>query len=656
MSNLSLTTAAPTTNLSSSATTSSVSLSLSAAAVPPPSSAFYSPHKAADDELEALGHPPTKNVARALSYAVGGLALVMIVTAIVLLIFLRHHSTVITTVIPTNHVLPTILPPLLKVALGAPSQQASFNVFNFSALVTPVASVSDTSPVLSGTPSPPDVDPGQLPFDDTIQAPLQIPPQGFGWVAITPDGQQWFSSLPNGDAQFGQYYYTEGLFKTNDEVYRAQNSYGNSILFCRTDPVDPDNDTVTGVNASASSVGSVGYASIAMSDDGTRLYLAYRQPLMGASESQQIFPFLQLAGHVATFTRPEGTDGSSPSSTDWSYACPLELVNPYGSQTAQFDQICDPLTGNLLTGDDFGSLIRTTTNLRTGNRVLAVRSNFGLRLSDGAFVAVYEETSDGIYVISGLVFLMDGTTTFTLAEKIVFGRDFAVGNDALLSAVRTPASGCGVTTPRQELFFYLRNDTTLQWEYQQTLSAPATAANEDFGVSIVMNRDGTQAIVGSPHLPSGSTPGLGGHVYFYERAWSDPKVWTVTQALSDPLANVHADGAFGYFLSVDKQFLVLAVSANQNNVLNAPIVTIGTTPTNAKPAVVFLAINQAAAQLDVSTVQQQVFPDGIPTDWLDPLYGSQVALAFEDEGRTTLRVILTSPMNQLAFYYTLPTS
>lgn len=634
----------------------------------PPMVSATSPFLLPEDEAassQPTRTPRKKHVVRVVTYVMGGLALVLLIASVVMLLLLRRKTIIVTAVTPSVSVsvTPSHGPPLPTVRLQPLSAEYTFSLGDITSVTSPVVTLSTSvsvSPAPSASPSPlpvpspsgPSYEPGMIPFDSTIAFPLQSVPQGYGWLAMTPAADQWFSSMPNGYCVVAQYVNdNSGTFSVDTDAYKSGN---NLISFCRVDPADPSNDTITGANTFASSVGAVSYRSIAMSADGTRLYVAYRQPIMGATDKSQIFPFLQLCGQVATFTRPADPSGGLPTSTDWTFACSLELSNPYGSQTAQFDQICDPITGNLLTGDDFGALMRVSTNLDNGNRMVAVRANFGLRIADGAFVTVYEETSDNVYTVSGLVHLFDGTTPFTLAEKLVFGRDFALGDDALLCAVRTPAGGCGVTTPRYDLVFFQRSPTSQQWLYQQLLSAPANDAGpEDFGVSLAMNADGTQALVGSPRLPTGSQPGVGGHVYVYQRATQAPYLWTQTQAFVDPFASAHVLGAFGYFVSVDQQFLVCAISANQNNVLTAPKTMVGTTPLTQRPTVVLVAIDQATAQLDATNAQQQPQEDAVSTHFLDPLWGASVAMEFKDVGRSTLRLLIASPTNQNAIYYTM---
>lgn len=596
------------------------------------------------------------NTVRIVSYVIGGIALAMIIASVFLLIFVRDKTEVTATV----HVSPTVIPPI------GPIPEVALQVFNFDqdftvsdfvngVSVSPVASTGDVSPVLvSSSVTPvhdvtPNYEPGMLPFDSTNATPLQIPPQGFGYCVMTPDAAQWFTSMENGFALFAQFIYTQTNFQPNTDAYKSGE---NSIFFCKKDPADPKNDSTNGTNLLASSLGSVGYSSMAMSDDGTRIHIAHRDPLMGSGTNFQYFPFLQLAGQVATFTRPDGQSGSLPTSTSWTYSCELELANPYGGQTAQFNQVCDPITGLLLTGDDFGSIIKVSTNLTNGNRMVAVRANFGLRVQDGAFVTIYEETDNNVYNVSGIVQLYDGQTTFTSAEKTTFARDFAIGNDTLLCAVRTPTGGCGVTVVGYKILFYRRNDVTLQWDYKQTIEAPTTGF--DFGVSIVMHPDGTQAIVGAPTLAVGNSPGIGGNLYFLQRS-ADGDSWAITQTLPDPFASVNSKGAFGYFLNTDKRFLVVSASANQNNVItvNKSSLLIQQTPVADKPKVVFMSINQKTGAIDPTNAQQITQDNTQPQQYLDPLFGARIGMEFVDEKSTTLRVVIGSPMNQTIGSYTM---
>lgn len=573
---------------------------------------------------------PKPNVARTISYVLGGFGIAMLIAAIFMLIFLRNKNTVITTIVPSAALVSPSFQPLPELKLQNINLAQSFQVSDITGLTSPVATVTDQPPVTPpGTTATPAFDPGMAPFDTTNINPLQSPPQGFGWVAMTPTADQWFSSMPNGYANVAQYTYTQSTFMPDSDAYTSDT---NSIAFCRNDPLDAQNDSITGVNTTASSVGSSGYGSIKISDDGTRMYVAYRQPLMGATADAQIFPFLQLSGQVATFVQS--------TTTNWAYSCELELSNPFGSQTTQFEQIIDPNTGLLLTGDDFGSILKTSRNLLNGNLIVAARCNFGIRISDGAFISIVEENSNGSYTQSGLIF---GVKGLTLNEKFAFGNDFAIGNDACVCAIR------GV-----KLLYYQRDDTNLNWKFMQEIKPPGTASNQDFGTSIEIRGDGMQMVVGSPTSPSGTNTGIGGNVYVYTRT---KNTWAVSQVFADPFTSDHTKGAFGRFLSVDKRFLVCAISANANNSLSftrGP--TVGKLKDPDKPYIVFVSIQQSSGTLDANSAQQKPQQDTLETAWLDPLYGANVALEFVDEQNSELRAIATSPMNQTGWLFTLAVS
>lgn len=566
-----------------------------------------------------------KNSIRIASYVIGGLGVMVLVAAILMLVFLRTTSTVVTTVVPSGIFVTPSYAPLPELKLQKPLFIQTFGLSDFIGITTPVVTVTDVPLV---TVTQPDVEPGMIPFDETNVYPLQSPPQGFGWVAMTPTGDQWFSSLPNGYLEVAQYTYNDTKFSADQDAYKT---IANSVSLCRIDPADPENDSITGVNPAASSVGSVGYSAIKMSDDGSRLYVAYRQPLMGSSGDSQIFPFLQLSGQVATFTQLQ--------TTDWAYACQLELSNPYGSQVAQFEQLINPNTGTLMTGDDFGSILRVTVNLNNGNRVVAARSNFGIRISDGSFVSIVEESNDGTYVQSGIVF---APIKYTLSQKFSFANDFAIGNDSLVCTMQ----GVGI-------FYFQRDDVKNQWIERELITAPSTAATQDFGCSLCVRSDGAQMIVGSPTNPSLTVTGIGGNVYVYSK---QSNKWNLTQTFADPFLTDHTSGAFGRFISVDKRFLVAAITANSSNFLGFKT---GSTLTNVKqtdlPSVVLCSINQTTGKIDEQNCQQiyQNLVTLVTTMYIDPLFGANATLEFQDEQNSILRLILPSPVNQVAAFFSI---
>jgi hypothetical protein len=603
--------------------------------------------------------------AQIVSYVLGGLSLLMLIVAVFLLILVRSRREVIVSV--TGSLAPTPTPvPIAPIALTKISTGTNFQAIDFLNIVSPVITPTTTntatptvSPTTTLTPIP---DPGDIPFDQTLSLPLQSPPEGYGFVAMTPDAQQWFTSFENSFAIFGQYVYNTDQSINSFQPYKTgyQGTDQNYIYFNNgSDCPNSESTAPATVNFEASMVGSVGYSSVAMSRDGVRLYIAYRQPFMGqgGADNAQIFPLLQMPGKIATFVRPLDTSGTSLTprsvSPDWTYSCALSLQNPFGSQVGGLSQLCDPITRLILTGDDFGSIIRTSQNLQNLQRVVAARMNYGYSKTDGACIAVYEETANNVMVNSGNIFLFDGKTEFSLNEKLSFGKDFAVGDNAVLAAVRVPpGGGCNSSNPAappiNRVAYFKRNDTTRIWEFQQFLETPD--ATEDFGVSIVVSPDGNMAIIGSPKYPSGrgtgATPGIGGSVYVYVRA-TDGNSYTLKQTVTDPFASVNTKGAFGYFLSTDFLFLVLSVSANQNNVLDIGLTKVGSLLDTDRPKVIFLSIDQIKQTILTSNPQMVEQPTNDANAFIDPCLGANLAMSFQDRDTGTLTIALNSPCNQL---------
>ena len=594
-------------------------------------------------------------VVRDLSYTAGALALALLVVAAFLLAFLRDRSEVIFVVTPSEG------PDVSKtfpatVTLQTFGQGIPFTFTDFVSLVSPVASVGlDTS--VTGTPNlTPLFPPGQVPFDSTIGRPLQTPSQGYGWTSFLPSTQQWFVSVENGLSIFGQYFFDAQASSQYDVAQENYTQGNNRILFSgansSTNQPAVENDT-------ASAVGSVGYASIETSLDGTRLYVGYRQPVMGSAKTSQLLPFQQLVGRVATFTRPiTSTAGQTPSSDSqvWSYSDDLSLRNPFGSQAGGISAPLDPITLLPLLSDDFGYTIRTSQNLTNSRRITAVRSNYGYLKQDGAVISITEETKENVVMTSGILQLSDAYAgegkTFSSNEKLTFGKDFNIADDAVLSAIRVPAAGVSPAVNR--VAYFRRDSTTTLWNFQNFIETPDVS--EDFGVSIVMCPDARLALIGAPTFPSGrgsgATPGIGGSVYVYQRS-DDKKTWHLNQRFSDPFASDHQAGSFGYFVSVDRQFLVAAITANQNNVLDvSPVRGTNQTPVTQKPAVVFVALNQSAGMISSNSPQKLSQP--IPTDqFLDPTFGSHLSMEFVDAGRSTLRAVVNSPLNRMVNVFTM---
>jgi len=585
------------------------------------------------------------------SYVLGALALAVLIAAAFLLAFVRDNSTVYTVVSVSSTVTPSPPPPLNEITLQMLFGDTIFTYTDFNGVIIPIVSVGpDPFPSITVThPNP--YGPGEIPFADTIALPLQTPPQGMGYCVITPDASQFLTSFENGNSAFGQYFSVTAGGVTGFEVYK--DGYNpqtlHNFVYFNCPGNDPTGSTTPpAINEYASAVGSVGYASMGMSIDGLRLYVAYRSPFMGSNDSSQVFPLLQTVGRVAVYVITKTGDN------DWQYKCSLGLQNPFGSQTAGLETICDATKGSavLLTGDDFGSIIRTSVNLTNGNRMVACRANYGFAKRNGALISIYEETGQDTPAISGVLQLFDHYAPlggFNFASKLAFGNDFNVSDDTVLAAVRVPLNDCygTVVGPVNQVLFFRRNETSLQWEFKQIINTPNVL--EDFGTSIVISNDAKTAIIGAPTLPTSTASGIGGHIYVYVRS-NDGNSWSLNQTVSDPNASVNLLGAFGYFLSVDPLFLVVSVSTNQRNQLNLkPTITIGDTPNNDdKPKITLMAIKQLTSQVDSANNIVIYQPSNVSSDLLDPLLGCNMAMSFS--GNTVggaLNICVNSPLNRL---------
>lgn len=577
-----------------------------------------------------MAPPIVRNKARIASYVLGALGLALACAATVLLIVVRDVTNVATTVTAgqvTTSVGPSPPKPLLKINnVTAANDAAPYDIAAFQGIVKPAVSTGAFNPSVSVTGTNPP--PGQVPFNQTNTDPLVTAPQGFGWPVITPNADQFFVSLPNGYARVGQFQYVAG--EDQYTVFRdAYTSNLDEVLF----QCAKDSTGVPAIDIGASAVGSLGYAASAVSLDGVRLYVGYHAPFMGQSAKSSLYPFTQLAGSIAVFTRPINVNGP-PNSKVWTFDCTLQLRGPYGGQTAGVDTPTNPYTQKLLPGDQFGQVIRTTLNLVNGRRIVAARANYGEARNAGALVAIYEEDDENKHVVSGILTLtdnLDGSTTFTSEEKLMFGWSFDVGDDALVASV--PFGGA---TPR--LVYFRRDLTTNLWTFKQFIAAPD--AQELFGTSVCLNPNGDLMVVGAPQANVGNSSGVGGHVYLYKRS-ADGNSWT----LEDQYTETGATRAFGMFVSKDPDLRMIAVSGNQNNGLGTLTLPTVNPAKSELPTLVFIPIDQVNAKFGTNNlptpISQPAFQ--LTQDYIDPTFGAHAAMAFLDT--STLKVLAPIPAN-----------
>ncbi len=583
------------------------------------------------------------SVIQGVSYAAGVIAVLLLITAVILLIFVRDRElkTVIINPTPVD-VLPTPVP-LPKLRLLPPNGETSkFGMNNFpSTLIKPLGP-----------------DPAPAAAIKILTNPLVNLPPNYGFAVISNNAALWCSSLDDKYAAFAEYVagadpgtFVVALddYPKTDQNRTANPSHFNNYLYynCLNNRA-VSSDNLPELQDDASAFGSLGYRSIAMSYDSKRLYLAYRTSKTGPNAASASFGFGQKVGKVAVYTHPADDEKSS----HWVYACDLFLQNPFGSQVALLSPSCSPLSATMMTGDEFGAIIRTSVNRATKNRLTAVRSNFLNDHANGAAICIFEEnTGTREQVLSGNLQLLDSYGSFTPAARAGFANDFAISDKVVLAAIREPGNDCAgnqdLSTAHYRLAYFRRNDDLGLWEFKQLIESPA-GNTQDFGVSILLSPDASMALIGSPNLPTGNTPGKGGNVYVYTLS-ADGLTWSQGQVVADPKASENLVGAFGYFLSADPLFLVVSISANQNNSLTAIPETFGENrAANEKPKVVLMAIDGIGHVLDLEKAQVVVQPGDSKDNYLDPLFGCNMAMAFPDgKPKGALHMLLNSPLNRI---------
>jgi hypothetical protein len=103
---------------------------------------------------------------------------------------------------------------------------------------------------------------------------------------------------------------------------------------------------------------------------------------------------------------------------------------------------------------------------------------------------------------------------------------------------------------------------------------------------------------------------------------------------------------------VDKQFLVCAISTNQDNVYNKAPVKGNVVPLVNQPKITVVSINQATGELVASTNAPPITQNLQDVNtYLDPSFGANVAMAFQDQQFSLLMLLASSPVNQTIQWY-----
>jgi hypothetical protein len=584
-----------------------------------------------------------KNIARNVSFGIGGVALVLIIASIVLLITYRNKKTIVRYIAPA---MPIVVPPsqignlTLKPFVNSQALDTfQFNDFDHSdtfndkkkhdlpLLVNIGENYNGCS--LKNKDDKSFVYPGEIIFSSTVNDQLRQYPEGYGWLSILPDGSQWFTSFANGYASFGQYIKLTNKYGAYKDAYK--NKTQNRILYnCKQSNKDQSN-----VNIFASAVGCLGPRAIAVSEDGLRLYVGYRMPTGDNVEVQQPFPFGQMVGGVAVYTRALDLIGKVSTSKDWTFSCSLQLINPFGSQIRNVVPAYDVFNQKTITNDEFGSIIRVSHNSTSKQRMVGVRSYHGFDPDDGAIIVIYEENITFQHNLSGIVSLPN-TDVFKIDDKTSFGIEFDICDDVLLASIPL----------KNQVAVFNRNEEG-DWNFNNVITSPNE--NQEFGRSICMSTAGYTsaklALIGSPT----KNLGVGGSVYLYEEN-KDDKTWKLVDTLNDPDPTLNTKGSFGYFIRTDIDSLVASISSNQykSTLQDGKLKAIDSNinDINQLPHVTIVSINYQDKKIN-SDQRQRIPQQANIGQYIDATFGASVALAFTDQSTNQLNILTSSVVNQI---------
>lgn len=358
------------------------------------------------------------------------------------------------------------------------------------------------------------------------------------------------------------------------------------------------------------SLGNMGLRSFVVSADGLRAFLSYKVA------SPQVPT--QFSGSIFRFTRERITDNFKVEAKS--------LSNPQGQQIPQFNTILDPYTNEMLEGDDYGSVIRCTVNSRSENYMFAVRSALGVNRNDGAFIAIYQETSSQGKSEITLDYVVSTTLT-TDFEKNNFGYTFDISDKWLIVSVPGRYDK-GTVIAAKVIVFERQNDDT--WDLKSTLMSPDSS--QWFGYNITIDPVlGKFVVIGSPTRPtinsSGvQTTGIGGNVYVYKI--EDNGILNLVDTLSAPTEESDA-GAFGMFVNIDPTFRVAIVSSNTDNSCQSSYSPLQFSDSKT-PKLVVIPLNPSTGQFLKD--KPRVVTQHILNNYNDPMYsfGSSVFIQPDD--------------------------
>jgi len=475
--------------------------------------------------------------------------------------------------------------------------------------------------------------------------PISVPPDAFGFCAMTSDASQIIISSQHTDYLGLRNYW----LSSSDSTYSNKDEPAMFVVAkCPTnkEPLPKDN------NVPLRSLGSVGPQSMCMSYDGARLYVAYEYGFLGTytpGADGQLVPFGQRSGGIGVFVRtPETTAASirnnKVTGRGWAYACSLHISNPSGSFFEIFSTSLGPR---------MGTVIQSTFLRATNTRVVAVRINYTPAPHNRPAVLIYEEDKDAHVLMS----IIHPPETGDIKDVEIVDDDFASSFDI---ADTTCIVRAATHDQKYVLLVYQRDDGG-QWNLTGHISAPDE--HELFGTSVILSENhADRMIVGSPGRTKSDGPGEGGSVYFYklekdendngDNGDSDTGTWTKSDAISN-LDDSHTR-AFGTWVRVNQFFRVATISANQDNrdhlgdsrtdwsgKSRGEILVVGLDEKEAK------FVRDAGDKVPYHSITQQDKDDVATYD--DPLFGAATHTAFFGGGENDdhMRVFAGEPVNQI---------
>ena len=548
-------------------------------------------------------------------------------------------------------------------------------------------------------------------FSNTTNYPLLEAPESLGYCAVTSGGEQLLTSTPPlmfGFAQFlfdkaSQDYPVNKVMKSplaqsqaaNRILRKTNRNSGRPIAHCgQTDLTKFPNGQPGSctINQQVFAVGSVGFRSIKLSTDETRLYVAY---LTADSHSSSETPvqanYNQASGRVAVYTRERDPSTGKGVGTQWQYEEALALRAPGGTNTqgiplADLNDDSDFTAFQAFArktihdgGSRYGSLISTSYDRVSGDKLVGIKADFGANKSSGPQIYIYHETKKLEHVLEGVLSLpqlyykdfTESSNGFHIKSVQAymrlqsFGHDFDLQHDTCMVSYFTGnpiQTSQNVFLPNTVLI-YKKVDGL--WKYTGNMPTPSTASNnvESFGTSIRLNCDATLCLVGSPSvsIPDGSTyPNTtqGGSVYLLQYTNGS---WVMRNRIQDTGSNIK--GAFGYWVNVDPTFRVATCSANTNTQVSLTSSNLkkvacsngntqfccGSATQDCEYLARLRVINLQADKSGVVTVSNPSSTTEtirqIGTTYIDPYYGCNVQIAIYDSNDSKSNQAITDTVN-----------